>query len=255
MVNILHTHQLSGAVIDIIERSKEYCYLVTPYLRTWPLLERALDKASQQKKRLTIVLRNVDGTANRIEGLHKRYGFEIIVLDDLHAKLYCSESSVLVASMNLYDSSQAKNLEVGLLLENNRDAYTFYQEFVLKDLLATPHRKHYKGYWHSDDQNLAEEMRRLESTFAEKGFCVSCGTRIDLDKGKQNWHPEIVRCPPCFQKEPYPDGYSLTTRFCHYCGEDFQSNLTKPLHAKCQELLHRYCKWERTGRGEGKAAR
>jgi hypothetical protein len=47
---ILTNHQISGSIIDLIEETNEYCFLVTPYYKPWNLLDRALEKASSKEK-------------------------------------------------------------------------------------------------------------------------------------------------------------------------------------------------------------
>ena len=63
--NFLKTHELSVEVIQLIAAAKEYCYLVTPYVKLWPQLERALEDASKRGLFLTFIIRE-DASNDRL---------------------------------------------------------------------------------------------------------------------------------------------------------------------------------------------
>lgn len=248
-MKILHTHQISSTIIELIDESKEYCYLISPYIETWTLLERSLEKAARQRKRITFIVRNEDETLARIKGIHATYGFEFMMFDWLHSKLYCNERRALVTSMNLYDSSQKRNQEIGALFESASDASALLDEYILGDLLATPPRLILKGYFHEEDKTVATEMKALEARVSEGGYCARCGTKMDLDITTIKKYNKRVRCASCYFKEPgQGDPRSVRTQHCHFCGERLESNLLDPFHPQCWDLLSRYSKWVKFGR-------
>ena len=254
-MEILRTHQIASAVIDMIDESKEYTYLVSPYIDLWPLLERTLERAAQQKKRLTFVVRFEDGKTRPMKSLHETYGFEVVFLEHLHAKLYCNERRALVSSMNLYDGSQKRNFELGVLIDDSRQVRALFREFVLDELLAVSPRLHLKGYFHNDDRAMAEEMRSYESQLKQMGYCVTCGMKMELDRGDERSSPKIVRCATCYWKDPScANSYAVPIAHCHICGAEHRSSLNNPVHSNCKEMLCRYNKWVAFGRkGENRS--
>ncbi len=116
--NFLKTHELTTEIIKLIESTQSYCYIVSPYIKIWPQLERVLSMAASKKTFLTFVIREDKGSDKLIELLNGKYGFEVYVIADLHIKLYLNESSCLLSTMNLYDASQQKNLELGYFVSN-----------------------------------------------------------------------------------------------------------------------------------------
>lgn len=241
VTKILKTHQISAAVIELIEATKEYCYLVSPYIKMWQLLDRALGKASEQNKRITVIIRS-----GSEENAHVRkllaYGFEIVVLDFLHTKLYLNESSAIVSSMNLYDTSSTRNHELALQL-GKQETRKLKQEIIEQDLLAVPPVHHFAGKHTAAKKAEDQKMLAFQAELTSKGFCVVCNTKIDFDSSRLLW-PTIVRCKPCWAKLPFPDApHQFRIRCCHYCGEPLDSVLTEPCHHACSQELGEYKKW------------
>lgn len=248
-MKILHTHQISSTIIELIDESKEYCYLISPYIEPWTLLERSLEKAARQRKRITFIVRNENDTLARIKTLHATYGFEFMMFDWLHSKLYCNERRALVSSMNLYDGSQKRNQEIGALFDHPPEANAVLEDYILGDLLATPPRLILKGYLHEGDKLIASEMKNLEARVLGGGYCARCGTKMDLDLTTIKKYKKVVRCSVCHLKEPWISDISLyRTHHCHFCGERLESNLVDPFHPQCWDVLSRYTNWVKFGR-------
>lgn len=81
MKNILINHQIPGEIIELIEKTKGYCFLVTPYYKPWALLERCLEKASKNKTKIIFILRNEPQNHCHID-LYKKWGFTVIFMID-----------------------------------------------------------------------------------------------------------------------------------------------------------------------------
>lgn len=242
MNRILKTHQISAEVIELIGSTERQCYLVTPYLRSWPLLNRSLDKAKDQEKQVTVFVRSGEQGKNGIPELQRRYQFELFAVENLHTKLYLNERTAIISSMNLYDSSKERNHELAYLFEGTRTAQEFKKLIVEDELLAASPGEHVPGWFHSVEAKRIESRRALESTFEEKGFCVSCGTKIELDQSTGKiLQPKIIRCRVCWAKQPFIDNpFKYKIRFCHYCGQKLDSILDEPFHHQCRTLLKKY---------------
>lgn len=237
MGRILKTAEISTEVIKLIQDSREYCYLVTPYFQPWALLERALDEAKQRQRRVTMIARVDDQKPHQIRHLEeyqKRFAFELIELNKLHMKLYVSERAAVMGSMNLLDGSQTKNHEIAYLFDDARMAKRFLHDVIEDELLLAPAAKVLKG-WFSED--AAAERERLSMQIAAldaHGFCVVCGQKCELDRSAR---PNYIRCRPCWSKAPGRDNWDLWTRFCHYCGKDHKAKGNAPLHDACAAEL------------------
>lgn len=247
---ILKTAEISTEVVKLIQESREYCYLVTPYFKPWPLLERVLDEAKQRGHRITMIARVDDQRPHQIrqlEQMQARFQFEMIELSHVHMKLYVSEKAAILSSMNLYDSSQERNYEVGYLFDDRRTARTFLDDIVEAELLSAPPVKVLKGWFSGDDEARRAQFEALIGGMDAHGFCVVCGQKCDLDRSTS---PSYIRCRPCWSTSPDRDNWDLTVAFCHYCGKEHRARGSAPLHDPCklelQSILKsRYYKPER----------
>ena len=180
LTKILRTHQISAAVIQLIEDSREFCYLVSPYIKMWQLLDRTLAKASDQDKRITVITRSGSEDNRDVRKLNKAYGFEIVVLDFLHTKLYVNEKAAIVSSMNLYDTSSTRNHEMALLL-NGYEAKKIKKQIIDDDLLAVQPVHRFAGKHTAAQRQKMPRCSTSRTNFGSRGFCVTCGEKIDFD--------------------------------------------------------------------------
>ena len=141
-------HQISTAIIDIIDSSQKYCYLVSPYIKIWDLLDRVLEQASNKKKKIVFVLRDCDHNG-ALKKITTQYGFETYLIPNLHSKLYLNERKAIIGSMNLYDTSQSRNFELGVLVEGRHNINVLKKEVIEDDLLSAPNKKHFKSKFHN----------------------------------------------------------------------------------------------------------
>jgi hypothetical protein len=246
---ILKTAEISTEVVKLIQESREYCYLVTPYFSPWPLLDRVLQETKQRGRRITMIVR-ADQKPHQIlqlEQMQARFQYEMIELRYLHMKLYLSEKAAILSSMNLYDSSQEKNYEVGYLFEDQRTARSFLDDIVESELLSAPPVKVLKGWFSEEDQARRAQIEAMISGLSTRGYCVVCGQKWDLDRSK---NPSKIRCRPCWSKAPDTEGNDLRISYCHYCGKEHLAKGSAPLHVPCRAeiesiLKSRYYRPER----------
>ena len=237
----LKTHRISPAIIDIIETTRKHCYLVTPYIKPWPVLERTFNKASESGTRITVILRAEQNSRQVGRRLNDSYGFEVIVLERLHTKLYLNEQCALIGSMNLYDSSNERNYELAIHTSHPSFVRELREEVVQQDLLALDPVEHLQGSFHEEEVVRRRVMEAFERDLDNRGFCVTCGTKIEFDRAGLVRTPRIVRCRPCWAKAPYiAEEYRWPISYCHYCGGDFDSVLVEPSHHACRVKLEEY---------------
>lgn len=245
MPDFLRSHQVSAAIVDLIEGTKQQCYLVTPWVRPWAALERALEKASARDTRVTFILRNDPEKRHReiATRLNENLGFEVLLLDNLHTKFYMNERLALVGSMNLYDVSQSKNLELVAVVTSEHEIRRLRREVIEEDLLAVQPTAHLHGRFHDARSRERTRLAELAEELAARGFCVTCGERMELEKSME---PYVVRCRTSYAQAPnIPDPRSYQTKSCHYCGSPHPSVLARPLHPNCKDRLREYLELSR----------
>lgn len=240
--NLLTTSNISTEIINLIKETEEFCYIVTPYYKPWPVLEHSLEQAAQKKKRISFIFRYEADSMGRglnghIEKLNKGYKFEIRLLENLHSKLYINEKKAIISSMNLYEASQTRNFEIGYLFDSGYEVKQIFKEFIEEELLCVKPNQLYKGWFSEELVKQKEEKNKIIESIKEAGFCVKCGKKISYDKSSNVCHPRIVRCQPCWQLNPFPEEWRERINYCHYCGKPHQGKLTDPLHFECKDKL------------------
>lgn len=241
---ILRTHQISTAVVELVDEASDHCYLVTPWVRLWPHLERSLEKAASRGRRLTFILRYENDSKSLLPAreLNERFGAEVLLHEHLHTKLYLSGRRAIVGSMNLYDVSQSKNFELAYQVTNYSEILELRKTVLDDDLLTIKPRIRLEGCFEAERRREGQRLAQLEKELGSGGHCVTCGDKMDLDRKPE---PRFVRCKACFYKAPDVDEARWWIRFCHFCGEPYDSVLIKPLHAECKTQLESYARLAR----------
>jgi len=230
---ILTIHQIPGTIIEIIEETKEFCYLITPYYKPWPLLERSLNKAAQQRKKIVLIARADQDDSWEVERFNSEYGFDTIEVERLHTKLYLNEKTVLVSSMNLYESSKEYNYELGILLKGSMHSRLFFQKIIENDILSLKPNRHLAGNYSDALTRLFEHnhtndyLKGTQPDKEESGYCIRCHATID----KSYYY---VLCNECFEKWREYQNMEYQEKYCHHCGRDWSTSKAKPLCERCE---------------------
>jgi len=112
----------------LIKQSKEFIYLVSPYIKLNTKIKELLKLSNSD---ITIIY-------GKNENLHdfeflKSIGTKVKFLENLHTKLYISEKDALLTSLNLYDFSQVNNNELGIYC--SKDSYPDLYASMLKQVI------------------------------------------------------------------------------------------------------------------------
>lgn len=113
--SIVMTADIDSKIINIVQNTSKYCYIISPSISLWPLLERAFEKCVGSDKKITVIVDNscdVD-QRNIYKKLIEKYGIEVLLVNNLHFSLFFNEKESLFSSMRVYDNSQENNFELG----------------------------------------------------------------------------------------------------------------------------------------------
>ncbi|MCX6244642.1 MAG: phospholipase D-like domain-containing protein [Bacteroidetes bacterium] len=242
MNRILKNHQLPAAIIDLIDESKEYCFLVTPYYKPWTLLTRAFEKAAKQNKNVVFIARfEKEKSIECYEEINKRYDFDVILIENLHTKLYLNERSVIISSMNLLDSSKERNYEIGYLFESKSTVRQFYNEIIKDDLFSLKPKRYFKGRYskvllaikeEENNQKKAGEERRMtlkNKTEKNGGVCIRCSKEI-------HYSPAAPLCDECYRSWAFWGNWDFIEKYCHACGTEYGTSKNHPLCPECKKI-------------------
>ncbi len=244
--SILTIHQIPGEIISLIEETKDYCFLVTPYFKPWPVLSRSLEKAALSEKKVIFIFRDTDNNDQIIKEICN-YGFDIHFVDRLHTKLYLNEKSAIISSMNLYDSSKEYNYELGYKFTNSYEVKKFKEEVIEKDILGLAPKYSINGRYFEHLRKLKEEKLEKERKIEERknnaiskknelkiqkvntiptGVCIRCGTAI-------SYNTNAPFCYNCYETWSSFGNAEYEEKYCHSCGSNYPTSMRKPVCHRC----------------------
>ena len=234
---ILIDDAVEDAVLDLIRKASEYVTLVSPYNRVWRHLQDAIREALQRGISVTVVYRqDKDNDGNKyLASWLLGEGGQAYEVEWLHAKIYLNESSLLVTSMNLLESSSKNSWEVGVRIDdhNEREALLSYVDKLIErgrlvtSAVAGAVRER-PALARTSPQGRAGQRSAAARPKAMKapGHCIRCGKDIAFNASKP-------LCPTDYKQwEKYQRG-NYQEKYCHKCGKEYTTTFDKPLCLPC----------------------
>ena len=188
MAEFLTTADMSAEVERVVKRAQHRVVIVSPYLRTRDRIRSLIKERAERGVEVHIVYGK--------EELHDKERAWIDVLPsvrlhfhkDLHAKCYMSESVAVLGSMNLYDFSQANNIEMGVLIRAQGDTEVF------EDVVEEVERIIREAQERRPDGAASDRATRERDTDqVADSKAVEGATGTDSEAARQT----APRCPRC----------------------------------------------------------
>jgi hypothetical protein len=249
MPRFLNTALTYGEMQKIVTNAKKELVLISPFLNIPPdFLERL--KLAQKSVQITIVCRKRKLDAEEKNNLRQLQGLRLCFDENVHAKCFYNEESMVIGSLNLYEHSVQNNHEMGILLNIHEDTKVFNEaiteaEYIIESAEEDRFTSSKTNYRVSaprqtysapvtkpevkDDKSgsiLKDIGNFISSALSdtEKGYCIRCGDRIKMGK---------PYCGDCYEKWAEFENHDYKERFCHTCGKDNASTMNKPLCRSC----------------------
>ncbi|MCM8568905.1 phospholipase D-like domain-containing protein [Gramella jeungdoensis] len=144
MAKYLDTSQISSELMQLLKEAKEKIILVTYSLQVNNQIQERLKTKSKlgTLSEITIIYGNTKLKEKELEWMEEIDDLRVFQKKNLHAKCYINENKAIISSMNLYDYSQTSNIEMGFLIdrEKDKDAYESMMEDIA-DLKINGDRK------------------------------------------------------------------------------------------------------------------
>ena len=142
--------------------------------------------------------------------------------------------------MNLYEFSQEKNDEMGILVTKKEDqplyAAIYEQAIRWKDnsdnkRARTPGKRRPKSKPVSKGLRSTQKERPTLRTDAKEGFCIRCKVSV-------SFKPEELRpyCYNCYTTWSEFENPEFKEQYCHVCGKKNSSSMLKPLCRSCYRV-------------------
>ncbi len=243
MVEFLNTSKAYAEIEEIINTATTEVFLISPYIRfPKPLLERLKYKDGQGIKTIVVCREkdlNKDLGAQVRSDLKQLKNLELRFDDDLHAKCFFNQESMVITSLNLLESSERKNREMGVLLSLKEDSRVFKEALNEAEFIVARAKK--DSIIRSIVSEVVKEAKkvidtpkeegsrkaRIPSRAKNKGYCIRCGERITYDV-------DTPYCPNCYRVwKKYKDP-NYEEEYCHKCGKPNElTTMDRPLCYSC----------------------
>ena len=250
-VEIIKDDHITTRVLDILRNAKKHVTLVSPYNKFWMHLSNEIQAAVERGVRVDFIYRN-DERNEAIEWL-KGVGVNVHAVKNLHAKIYLNESSVLVTSMNLLESSSKNSMEICISI-NDEKAQNDVPGYV-KTLLQiaqradegekTPARTANSRAKNGKPQSVSKGRSKYPAAASKPSFggpqkdsvvvvtggrCIRCEKSIPFDPGRP-------LCGGCFNTWSRYGDTDYEEDHCHRCGADWDTSYAKPLCRPCYDQV------------------
>lgn len=223
MATFLTATETSAAIERVIREAEKELVLISAYVYPRVIyLDRLRDAAARGVK-ITLVFGKKKMDERVKAQFEKVDNLRIHFLNELHAKCYCNEKHAVVTSLNLLNSSEAHNREMGVRLESTADAEAY------ADCMAEVRSILQASELVYASPNMT--MQPLGSTvepFPELGYCICCGS-------EQRCNPDAPLCIEDFKVWVRHEDPDFPEQCCHTCGERAKVSMARPLCNSCKQ--------------------
>ncbi len=257
MAEFLTTHATAANIENIILNANEKLVLISPYLQLSIAFFGRLKEEDEKGVKTVIVYGKDQLKPEEKSQLLKLKNLSLFFCQNVHAKCYLNEKSMVITSMNMYEFSEKNNREMGVLITAENDINVYKDalrevESIVKasvkesnaidrhnqERIPAPTRDSRPNPAPRNDKSDVESILETLSTIiiGEKfdAHCIRCGDRIAFDMEKPY-------CPSCFKKAKYDiDEDSVPIEnYCLFCGKNNESSIDKPLCYSCYKKLNK----------------
>lgn len=245
---------VEAAILGVLRAAQDHAILVSPYNKFWSHLRDEIQIAQRRGVRVILIYRTGEDGPD-IEWLGAN-GAMVYAVDRLHAKLFMNESTVIMTSMNLLETSSKNSKEVALQVTDPAAASEL-RAYVRNRLIPlgikvhpAPAKSKAVQAWENISKAIAGAVneqtpqrprptgRPLKRQVREArpahggGFCIRCAERIRFDPARPLCDKDFVIW------NRYADR-SYIEKCCHRCGKPNDTCYEKPLCYSCFKAVAR----------------
>ncbi|SFJ23758.1 phospholipase D-like domain-containing protein [Olleya namhaensis] len=126
--------EIASKIMTLIEESEKELILVSPYveLSNWNKMKKCIDRAILRGVKITFIARK---NAKQNLSFLKRPEINLILVNDLHAKLYLNDNYAIVTSQNIVYYSDVNSIDIAYKTENTEqrlELIEFINKYVVK---------------------------------------------------------------------------------------------------------------------------
>jgi len=136
MVEFLNKDKAYAEIVEIVSKAHSKLVLISPYIKIPSDLLERLKYMDGKGIKTTVVCKEKDLNAEVKSELKQLKNLDLRFDENLHAKCFYNEQSMVITSLNLYEHSQQNNREMGILLSSEEDASVFSEALNEADFIV-----------------------------------------------------------------------------------------------------------------------
>jgi hypothetical protein len=252
MAEFLTTHATAYNIENIILNSKEKLVLVSPYLQISKTFMDRLNDADERGTKILVIYGKDELKPGESDQLNKLKHLTLLFCENLHAKCYFNEDTMVITSMNMYEFSEKTNREMGVLINRVSDANVYmnavkeiqsierassnpedkipqqHHQVTVKNapIITTskPNNSKQSVVNKKPEFSIFGEIGKALGLTEKQGYCIRGGEQIPFDVS----HPYCINHYKSWDKD-----LGHKEHYCHLCGERRQTSFDKPLCLSC----------------------
>jgi len=246
MVEFLNKDTSYAKIVEIVSKADSNLVLITPYIKIPSDLLERLRFMDGKGIKTTVVCREKDLNAEVKSDLKQLKYLDLRFDENLHAKCFHNEKSMVITSLNLYEHSQQNNREMGILLNSTDDV--FNEALSEAKFIVGRAKKAQPEFVAEKPKRVISKStgtitqgRRRESAAAKQKDTTVLGSIV---RGVRDVVKEInmeANSPPRHTLRPTKaTGKTTTEGFCIRCGQSKGFDLNTPYCGRCYRGWTRY---------------
>jgi len=232
---LTNSNIIFGQIEKLIENSKEFLYLISPYIEfeikdrdSYNKFKKAISLAIKNNIKINFISRLPDayfkGDPKEILKQFTDKGCNLYLVPNLHSKIYCNESKALITSMNMYLHSVINNEEIGVKISKKNELKDYENvTYYIEKLIEKSDKS----------KNVDPKLETISTKYnqIDNAFCILCKKGIPFNKFKS-------LCYDCFIE--FKHFNPIHGKYCHKCGKkDLNVDHLYPLCYDCYRKLYR----------------
>lgn len=227
MAQFLDTTAVSHELTQLIKKSEEKLYLLSPYLQIAPPLKDLIRERDSRKIDIRVVYGKEDKlNPEDLSFLQDLSSVKVSYCENMHAKCYLNENMAIITSMNLYQYSQQNNREMGIKIENKPETDKLLYDETLAEVRRLIQTSVEPKYIIKKKPVETAKIPSQKSTIRTPGVCIRCGVKMEVNPSR----PLCSKCYPIWAKYSDPD---YPEKYCHICGKESEQTYAKPVCYSC----------------------
>lgn len=223
MAEFLTTNAIAYYTENIIKEAREELYILFPYLQLSSEFYEALKESSDKLVPIIIVYANEDLHTEEKLKLSEIKNLEIYKSENLNAKCCCSETNLLLSSMDHHQLILTDSLEMGILISKSSDNDQYKKAYnEIKSLISSSKNMNLHKRAVEELVQPAVNVKKIYH-----GFCIKCAMPM-------SYNPAKPYCRSCTPKEDTVVENDEKDEYCHLCGTIHSPKLNSPLCETCQ---------------------